>query len=907
MLWAANLLDPLRASSRAPLDSRSPILLMTRPLLRTAALALLALVAPRILTGQERGATALGEAVAGLDVTPRVLLIGAHPDDEDTQLLTWLARGRQVETGYLSLTRGDGGQNLIGNELGPLLGMIRTEELLAARRLDGGRQFFTRAYDFGFSKNAEETYTHWQKDSILRDVVTVVRAFRPQVIVAVFSGTPRDGHGHHQVSGILAREVFDAAADTVRFPRSMTLGLGAWTPSKFYRAARFNPGAATVSFNVGELSALRGRSYAEIASESRSQHLSQGFGVLERRGRSMDYLALEASRTTRPIARETSPLDGIATGWDRFGAATLPAGARAALDSLGGAIAAVRTVENLAAPTPMVAPLARVVRLLEQARAGLACPRSGTGAGCFGADGDLALSLETVQRRAQTALLSAAGVLVEATAPRELLAVHDTMPVTITVYNQGANDVRLQGASVWMMDPYGPPISGAASDIAPDSAGRVTLPLETPRASVPWWLERGLLSGADMFALPPVGWPGASNIAIGEDRLAETHTRVALRVAGESFVADAGPVVYRYADPARGERRRPVASVLPISLLFEDEVEYARVGTTINRDFTLRVRSAASAARGATVELSLPVGLTADSLVRRVALEPFGSATLVYHVRGRLPAGRHYVSAVVTSNGERSIAGWMPIVYEHIRPMRYYRMATVQVEAVQAALPRDPMVAYVRGVGDNVAPMLNQLGVQITLLTPEELATVDLSRYGAVVVGPRAFAASPVLAASAGRLQEFARRGGTVVVQYGQAEMQTPGLLPYPVTLARTAERVTDETAPVRVLDPGARVLASPNRITDADFVGWKQERSTYMPTAADPHWRRLLEIHDPGEPPNENSVLVAPLGKGAYVYVTLALFRQLPAGVPGAARLFLNLLAADGQAVGSSGTRLTP
>src|SRR5215218_7561164 len=224
--------------------------------------------APR-LQSQERGAAALGELVAGLGTTARVMMIGAHPDDEDTQLIAFLAKGRHVETAYLSLTRGDGGQNLIGNELGPVLGMIRTEELLAARRLDGGRQYFTRAYDFGYSRTAEETYTHWVKDSILRDVVTVVRAFRPQVIVAVFSGTPRDGHGHHQVSGLLAREVFDAAADTVQFPRSATLGLGAWSPQKFYRAARFNPAQATVSFNVGELSALRGRTYAEIASESR--------------------------------------------------------------------------------------------------------------------------------------------------------------------------------------------------------------------------------------------------------------------------------------------------------------------------------------------------------------------------------------------------------------------------------------------------------------------------------------------------------------------------------------------------------------------------------------------------------------------------------------------------------------
>ncbi|MDB4884147.1 MAG: LmbE family protein [Gemmatimonadetes bacterium] len=869
-------------------------------LVRLLAAVSFALAAPRFLSAQERGAVALGEAVAGLDVTARVLLIGAHPDDEDTQLLTWLARGRQIETGYLSLTRGDGGQNLIGNELGPLLGMIRTEELLAARRLDGGRQFFTRAYDFGFSKTAEETYTHWVKDSILRDVVTVVRAFRPQVIVAVFSGTPRDGHGHHQVSGLLAREVFDAAADTVRFPRTATAGLGAWTPAKFYRAQRFNPTDASLTFNVGELSPFRGMTYAEIASESRSQHLSQGFGVLQRRGTSLDYVKLEASHVSPPISRETSMLETLGTGWGRFAQAQLPAPARGAMDSLDAAIAEVRRVENLAAPAPMVAPLARVVGLLERARGGLSCPRSGFAGGCLGVDGDLAMSLETAQRRAQRALLSAAGVLVEATAPRELLAVHDTLPVTVSVYNQGRGDVVLEGAAVWMQNVYGTPPTGAPSTIAPDSAGRITLPLVAERASMAWWMENGMQTGSDMFRMPANGFTSLNGL-IGEDRVAETHVRAALRIAGVPFVYDAGPVVYRYADPARGEQRRPVAAVPAISLLFEDEVEYARVGVALDREYTLHVRSSASAARGVTVQLSLPVGLTTDSLVRHVALEPFASAALVFHVRGRLPAGRHYVSAAATSNGEQFMAGWMPITYEHIRPLRYYRMPKVEVEAVDATLPANPTIAYIRGVGDNVAPMLHELGIKVTMLAPELLATADLSHYGAVVVGPRAFAANPVLVASAWRLQDYARRGGTVVVQYGQQEMQAPGLLPYPVTLARTAERVTDEKAPVTVLDPRARLLTFPNKITAADFERWVQERATYLPTSADPHWQHLFEMHDPGEPPNQNAVLVAPIGKGAYVYSTLALFRQLPAGVPGGARIMLNLLSAKAQSAASS------
>jgi LmbE family N-acetylglucosaminyl deacetylase len=867
---------------------------MTR-LTRLLAVVAIVLAAPRLLSAQERGAVALGEAVAGLDVTTRVLLIGAHPDDEDTQLLTWLARGRQVETGYLSLTRGDGGQNLIGNELGPLLGMIRTEELLAARRVDGGRQFFARAYDFGFSKTAEETYTHWVKDSILRDVVTVVRAFRPQVIVAVFSGTPRDGHGHHQVSGLLAREAFDAAADTVRFPRGATLGLGAWVPAKFYRVQRFNAEGATAKVNVGELSPFRGMTYAEIASVSRSQHLSQGFGALQRRGTWLNYVRLEASHVSPPIVRETSMFETLGTGWGRFAREALPEAARAPLDSLDAVIAAVRKVEDLTYPERMAAPLARLAGLLAHARDALRCPQSGYAAGCVGVAGDLAVSLETAQRRTQTALLAAAGVLVEPTAPRELLAVRDTLPVTVSVYNQGRGTVVLEGASVWMMNAFGPAPAGQPVTIAPDSAGQVTLPLVTERASVPWWMEEGMQRGADQFLSPRVG-PTAANIAVGEDRLAETHTRVALRIAGVPVVVDAGPVIHRSADPARGEQRRPVAAVPAISLLFDAEVEYARVGTTLDREYTLRVSSAASRPRAVTVELSLPKGLTTDSSVRRVALDSFATATLAFRVKGRLPAGRHYVSATATSDGARYMAGWVPIRYEHIRPLRYYRVPTVQVQAVDAELPRNPQIAYVKGVSDNVAPMLHQLGIRVTMLSPELLASADLSRYGAVVVGPRAFAATPQLVASAPRLQEYARSGGTVVVQYGQGEMQAPGLLPYPITLEQRAQRVTNENAPVRLLDPASRLLAYPNRITANDFTGWVQERSLYMPATADPRWRRLLEMHDPDEPPNQHAVLVAPLGKGAYVYTTLALFRQLPAGVPGGARLFLNLLAASGQ-----------
>ena len=849
------------------------------------------LVAPRLLVSQERGATVLGESIAGLDVTARVLVIGAHPDDEDTQLITWLARGRQVETGYLSLTRGDGGQNLIGNELGVQLGMIRTEELLAARRLDGGRQFFSRAYDFGFSKTADETYKHWPKDSLLRDVVTVVRAFRPQVIVAVFSGTPRDGHGHHQVSAILAREAFDAAMDTVRFPARTTLGLGAWTPLKFYRASRFTPAEATVTFNVGELSPLRGETYAEISSQSRSQHLSQGFGSLQRRGTALDYLKLEVSRVSEPLKKETSPLQDIAADWSRFAAVTLPAAARASLDSIPAAIAAVRFVENLTTRAPMVAPLARVARLIGVVRDALPCVRHGVDSECPGASGDLAVSLETAESRAQAGLLAAAGVLVEVTAPRELFAVGDSLPVTISVYNQGQSQVVIDGART---------SAGAASitmsvdhgiRVAPDSTARVQQNFATFAPSVPWWLaapKRG-----DVFTLSQ----GAANVGLGEDRVADTHARVELRIADVPLSVDAGPVVYRYADPARGELRRPVAVVPKIGVVLDDEVQYARAGVPFDRSYSVHLHNATASARGVSVTLSVPSQLKIDSTTRRVAMEPFSDAVLTFHAKGTLPAGRHVVSAVAESGDAKYTIGYVPIQYAHIHPLRFYRPASVEIEAVDAKLPAKTSIAYIQGVGDNVAPMLSELGMKVTMLAPEDLASTDLSKFGSIVVGPRAFAASPTLVAQRARLNDFAQKGGTVVLQYGQNEIEARGVLPYPVSLRRpTAERVTEENAPVTVLASGASVLSKPNRITGADFTGWVQERSTYMPTTADPHYQHVFEMHDPGEPANENAVLIAPVGKGAYVYSTLALFRQLPAGVPGAARVFLNLIAADGK-----------
>lgn len=875
--------------------------------------ALLALLLPLGLPAQDRGAAALAPLVHGLGVSARVLVIGAHPDDEDTQLITWLARGRHVETAYLSLTRGDGGQNLVGNELGEPLGAIRTEELLAARRLDGGRQYFTRAFDFGYSRNAEETLAHWSRDSVLRDVITVVRAFRPHVIVSVFSGTPSDGHGHHQVAGMLAREAYERSGDTLHLPSRATAGLGGWTVQKLYRGASFRlQDRATIRMNVGEFDPLLGRSYSEVASESRSQHRSQGMGALQQKGVRFDQLMREAARTGPPDPRaERSIMDGIDTTWTRFAPAMRTASQSAALDSLPTAFAAAGAVLDLFDPATVVPALARVQRLLGQV-----CGPASPGNPCagIGADGqslvvrnpDLHGSVEIASSRVERALALATGVAVEATAPREVVALGEWVSVSYAAHNRGRLPVRLTRRVIIGGGSAAATLTGAARTVLPDSTMRDSARAQVGAVAQPWWLERPR-QGA-MFAVP--GSPGDE---VGR-RTGPTIVSF-FEVDGASFGVFT-PVMYRYADGIRGEVNLPVAGAPAITLALEREVEYAQASAPIQRTVRVDVRSHAGLPRDVEVRLDLPQGLVADSAARTVRLPgsarpaapagaeaatpglagvpaSMGATTVTFNVRGRLPAGRHAITATATSDGVTFTAGYTTVAYDHIRTQRVYKPATTVITAVEIQLPRPAAIAYIPGVGDNTAPVLQQLGLDVTVLDPEAIVREDLSRFTAVVVGTRAYEAYPALVAGNARLLEFARNGGTLVVQYGQYEMLAPGIMPYPITLARPADRVTVEGAPVRIIAPAAAVLASPNRISLQDFDGWIQDRSLYMPRSFDPAYRPVLELNDPGEPPNRGGLLVAPYGRGTYVYTSLAFFRQLPNGVPGAARLFVNLLAA--------------
>ena len=754
----------------------------------SAAIAATALL-PHDFGAQARTAGDSTMQVAAAD-TMRVLWIAAHPDDEDTNLIAWLARGRNVNTAYMSLTRGDGGQNLIGNELGEALGVIRTEELLAARRIDGAHQYFGREYDFGFSKTADETRQHWPQDSVLNDVMTVMRAFRPHIVITTFSGTPRDGHGHHQISAIVAR-------DTARFPVAR-FGRP-WTPLKLYRLARFSPQDRTLAINVGEYNPYLGLSYQEIAADSRSQHKSQGQGTVRQKGVVWDYLMREDSRVPAPPAKEEQ---SIFAGLDTS-------------------------------------------RIL--VRDGRVTPPSP----------DLPVELEAV-------------------ADRQTLALGETAKVTMTLYNRSQSPIGFSYT-------YSGDLVGSKR-LLPDSAFRWENEYKGTTITEPWWLARP--RNGDLYA------PALDTMS-EDERSKKEWTRVGVIIDGRPTML-ATPIVFHYVDRVRGDVQRPLTVAPGISITLDQAAEMARANTPFDQVVRVTLRSAYIDSTSVTVNLALPRGLFTDSVARTVRISPAGTRTLAFRLRGRLPAGQHQITAVATAKGKAFSSGYIPIEYPHINPQRIYRPSTLTITAADVLLPAGLNVAYVPGVGDNVAPILRELGVPLTIVDPDDIPQTDLSKFTAIVVGPRAYQASQTLIDNNEYLLSYVRNGGRLVVQYGQNEMQRPGIMPYPVTPRQPAERVTDENAPVTFTDPGSPLLNSPNKITQADFTGWVQERSTYMPSTFDARYRTMLAMNDPGEQPNRAAILAARYGRGTYVYVPLALFRQLPAGVPGGARIFANLLGGN-------------
>lgn len=843
------------------------------------------------------GVVAIDHELRLLGHYKRVLMIGAHPDDEDTELLTVLVRGEGAEAAYLSLNRGEGGQNVIGPELGEALGLLRTEELLAARRLDGARQFFSRAYDFGFSKTQDETWTHWPRDSVLKDVVRIVRRFRPQIIVSIFSGTPRDGHGQHQAAGWAALEAFRIAGDATRFPELASEGLKPWSPLKLYRSTRFDSAATTLVLEGGVLDSAVGKSYHQIAMAGRSLHRSQDMGQLQRIGPSLVRLRLVEDRTG-------GGGDGLWAGIDTtlagMAAAAGPgAGPPALWDSLGAEIESYRRSRSPA----LTATLDRFAAALPQT----------------GGEGNVRVGVATAEQwdqltRLQRAIQLASDAVCDPVADDQRVVPGQVLHVVVTCWNAGARSVTvplvvIRGNASW-------PWLHASQDGGPIEPGGVvswTFDIAIPDSAAPtrpYFLDRP--RNGDLYT-----WPAGPAELLGapfDDPLITAE-----------FGADIEPreASFRYRDQTAGEVRRPITVVPRIDVKIDPDTLVWPAAARESRRFTVTLTHGARDTTTGTVRLVAPSGWVVGSPQSFTFGREDETRTFAFDVRAPVTAHAGAVTIRAEAEdreGRRYETGVFAVDYPHIRPRTFVRPAAATVRVAPVALPRLARVGYIRGAADRVPEALRSVGVPVTLIDAPMLERGDLSRFDAIVIGSRAYETEPALVSHNGRILDYARRGGLVLVQYQQYDFFSRGYAPFPMTVGgqplrleattrgggpagaatpagRAAapvshDRVTDENAPVRVLRPASPVFRVPNRIGPDDWAGWVQERGLYFAHSWDPAYLPLLETHDPGEGPLEGALLVARVGKGTYVYTGLSFFRQLPAGVPGAYRLFANLLA---------------
>ncbi len=781
-------------------------------------------------------------ALARLNVVGSVLMIGAHPDDEQAATLAYFTRARSMRAAYLSVTRGEGGQNLIGPEQGDQLGIIRTQEMLDARHIDGAEQFFTRAVDFGYSKTPDETLSKWGRDRILSDIVWVIRRYRPDVIILCFSGTSRDGHGHHQASSILGREAFSAAADKTRFPEQLQwvepwqakrLVWGVW-------GATDEPGQ--VHIDTGEYNPVLGYSYLEIAVMSRNMHRSQATGAIRRRGSSpSSFVPLAGDPASKDL------FDGIDTTWNR-----VPGGREA-----GRLLAQAARAFDDEHPD-------RVLPLLLKARAAIKDLNDPWAARKLGELG------ETI------ALVS--GVWLDAAADRWAATPGSTLSVRVTALSRSHVPIAVAGVSA----------GGAVlSDRIPLEFNKpevrtlnVTIRPDRPY-SQPYWLVKPHANFYD-------------TTGHGEDpENSPVETAVfVLEIGGESLTL-LRPVIYRYADASQGELVRPIAIVPPVAMEFSQPV--LLFPDAKPKKLEVLAQSNVANASG-EVRLEVPEGWRASPAARSYTLANVGDeATLAFDLTPTDGPARGQIRAVTNIGGRDISSGMRVISYTHFPPQVVFppSEATLVRADVRILAKR---IGYVMGAGDQMPEALRQLGCQVTLLTQEDLATGDLSGFDAILTGVRAYNLRADLAANQNRLLDYVSNGGTLVVQYNVLERNAPlGTLarigPYPIHIGR--DRVSVEEVPVRFTNLDDQLLREPNILTSADFDGWVQERGLYFASDWDPHYKTLFESHDPGEPPHPGGTLYTRYGKGVYVFTAYSWFRQLPAGVPGAYRVLANLLSA--------------
>ena len=823
-----------------------------KKLLLPALFFLTAFISGKAQTPKTYSSADILQQIKKLEVFGSVLYIAAHPDDEDTRLLGYLANERQFRTGYLSLTRGDGGQNLIGDEQGIELGLIRTQELLAARRVDGAEQFFSRAYDFGFSKSPEEALKIWGHDKILSDVVWVIRKFQPDVIITRFPTTGEGGHGHHTASAILAGEAFDAAADPTKFPGQFKYGVKPWQAKRlFWNTFNFGGNNTTnenqLKIDVGMYNPTLGKSYGEIAAASRSQHKSQGFGVPAQRGESFEYFALiKGDKAQKDI------MDGIDISSKRIGS-----------ENFSDFIHELSRKYSVYDSEGLLNMLARTDAFMKK------LPDS--------------YWKQQKLKEINDLVLAISGLFMEATVSNQLNVTGDSVKYTVQFNNR--TGIPIQSAQVSIL---GTTIrfDSSRKNINQVRSGSYFVPKDQP-VTQPYWLNEPMESGS--FTI-------SDQQKIGFPEIAPSTAVFNIMMDGKEYIYNA-PVFYKYTDPVRGELyEQPqwvnpaFVNVNPSLVIFSNNkknqqrsIEFpVQFNKDMNETMQFKVRyngrqqtiynAATKAGKGDKKTFSMQ--LNSDS---------FAVNSSNYLV-GQLEAA---------SLPEAQLNSLAKITYNHIPDLYYNYMQRVRILKMDLNIA-GTHIGYINGAGDKVPQALTQMGYQVTMLTEKDIYASNLQQFDAIITGVRAYNTNLWLAAVSGILNEYVKNGGVLLVQYNTNNGAGPlrqKIGPYPFTLGRN--RITDETAAVNFLLPNDASLNYPNKITQKDFEGWIQERSVYHAENIDSNYRRVLSMKDPGENENDGSLIIADHGKGRFIYTGLVFFRELPAGVPGAYRLLANLLAA--------------
>ncbi|TDN87900.1 LmbE family N-acetylglucosaminyl deacetylase [Salegentibacter sp. 24] len=804
---------------------------------------------------EKLNATEIFQEIKKLNFLGSVLYIGAHPDDENTRLISFFSNKKNARTAYLSLTRGDGGQNLIGPELREQLGIIRTQELLAARRIDGGEQFFTRANDFGYSKTPEETLEIWDKEQVLSDVVWIIRNFKPDVIINRFDHrTPGSTHGHHTASALLSLEAFEAAANPSKFSEQLkftqphkTNRLFFNTSPWFYDSQEAFKEASKdqfIGFDTGVYFPLLGLSNPEISALSRSQHQSQGFGSSGSRGRQMEYLEPIKGDSTH-----TGIFEGINTSWDKLNGG----------GEIGKILTEVQESYNFKDPAASLPKLLEAYKLIQ------------------GLPNEHWRELKT--KEIKDIIYASAGLFLEAVSSQPSATPKDSLKVNLEAINRSSYPIELTEVS---LNPNDVEIQPNVSLIEnQDWHLETNLKLsENIPYTTPYWLKQD--SGNGMYKVADqklIGLPETPKLA---------KAIFSLKFEDDISINFEKPIVYKYNDPVLGETYQPFEIIPKVSLVFEDDVMIFE--NEDSKTIKVKITSGKANVQG-LLSLSAGKGWKITPENHKFQLQQKGSSTTVFfHVKPPQEQDETFIIPTATVDGKEFSEKSVTIEYEHIPKQNL--VVPSKLKAVRLEIEKKgKLIGYIDGAGDVVSESLEQIGYKVNKLNVSSISQTSLEKYDAVVMGIRALNTVEALKYKYELLFDYVHNGGNLIVQYNTNRgLVTENISPFTLELSR--DRVTDEMAEVEFLAETHPVLNSPNTITNNDFNNWVQERGLYFPESWSEEFTAILSMNDKNETPKNGSLLVAKYGQGYFIYTGLSFFRQFPEGVPGAYRLFANMIS---------------